>query len=74
MSEKITHAQYTQAMYCVQTYIEQLTKSVDLEGMQNTLLRMMQEINRQIVKVKDYERVQAECQKEIDRLKLLRRE
>jgi uncharacterized LabA/DUF88 family protein len=72
MSEKITNEQYTKAMYTLQTYITQLNCIVDLECIQNILLAKMQEINRQIVKVKDYERLQADCLKEQLRLKEMR--
>jgi len=74
MSEKLTPEQYAATMFQLQTYIKQLDKVVELECMQNTLLNFMQEINRQIVKVKDYERMQADCQKEIERVRALRNE
>ena len=74
MSEKLTSEQYAATMFQLQTYIKQLDKAVELECMQNILLSLMQEINRQIVRVKDYERVQADYQKEIERVRALRNE
>lgn len=58
MSEKITNEQYAQLIFNLQAYIKQLNKPIDLECMQNILLSMIQEINRQIVKVKEYEAIQ----------------
>jgi len=66
MSEFITNDQYTHAMYTLQHYIRQQTKPVDLECLQNILLSMMQDINRQIIRCKEYEKIQAECNKEIE--------
>jgi len=72
MSEKLTPEQYAATMFQLQTYIKQLDKTVELECMQHILMSLMQEINRQIVKVKDYERLQADCQKEIELIKEMR--
>jgi hypothetical protein len=74
MSNPITPEQYASAMHTLVTYIKQLNKAVELECMQHILMSLMQEINRQIVKVKDYERIQAECEKEIERVRALRNE
>jgi hypothetical protein len=64
MSEKISNEQMTTAMFTLTNYIHQLQTPIELECMQNTLLGWMQEINRQIVKVKEEQ--QARIQKEID--------
>jgi len=72
MSEQITNDQYTHAMFTLQHYIRQQTKPVDLECLQNILLSMMQDINRQIIKCKEYERMQAECDKEIEKHQIRR--
>jgi phosphoglucomutase len=72
MNENINNKEYSHAMFVVDQYIKQLTKVVDLECIQNILLSKIQEINRQIVKVKEYEQIQADYDKEIQRHKELR--
>jgi phosphoglucomutase len=72
MNENITNKHYSYAMFMVDQYIKQLTKVVDLECIRNILLSKIQEINRQIVKVKEYEQIQADYDKEIQRHKELR--